>query len=58
MKKIVVDIYRLTDKELEEKDLYYKNRIVIYNYSIKKLEDIGIREEYIDNYYIGKIINN
>lgn len=56
MKKIVVDIYRLTDEELKEKDLYYKNRIVFYDYTFKQLEDCGLREEHINNYYIGQIL--
>ena len=54
--RIVVDMYELSEKEMKEKDLYYKNRIVIYNSKIRELEDCTLREENKDKYKIGQII--
>lgn len=54
--RIVVDMYELSEKEMKEKDLYYKNRIVIYNSKIRELEDCALREENKDKYKIGQII--
>lgn len=58
IRKIVVDIYRLTDKEAEEKELYYKNRIKLYNYATQEIDDCGLRDESIGKYSIGQIIED
>lgn len=56
MLKMVVDIYRLTDEQMKEYDLYYRYRIAFYNYKFKILETSGFTEEQANEYYIGQMI--
>ena len=62
MKCIVVDLYSIYEgfsKELIEKEqLGYKNRITIYNYDLRKIEDFAIQEEWEPYFKIGMIIDN
>lgn len=55
---IIVDRYQLTDEEMKEYDLYYKNRAKAYDYMNEKIIDFAVPNEYLENYEIGKIIYN
>lgn len=57
MKKLVVDIYKISEKEAEENFLIYKNRMKLYNYVTKEIEDVGLRDESINKYSIGQFID-
>ena len=56
MKQIIVDITILTDDYMKEYNLYNKYRVKAYVYDTNQIIEYGVREEYIQDYYIGKII--
>ena len=62
MKCIIVDLYSIYDgfsKELiEQEQLGYKNRIAIYNYDLRKLEDFAILDDWKPHFKIGMIIED
>lgn len=62
MKCMVVDLYSIYDgfsEELIEKEqLGYKNRITIYNYDLRKLEDFAILDDWKPHFTIGMIIED
>ena len=56
MKQIVVDITILSDEYMKEHNLYCRYRIKTYCYNTGKLNSFGVKEEDIQDYFIGKII--
>lgn len=56
MKQIIVDITILTDEYMKANDLYCRYRVKAYVYDTNQIIEYGVREEYIQDYYIGKII--
>ena len=55
---IIVDIYQLTDEEMKEEKLLYKNRAKAYDYRTEKIIDFAVPNDLLENYEIGKIIYN
>ena len=58
MKQMIVDIVYLSDEYMKEYDLYNRYRIKAYIYATDNIVSYGVREEDIQDYQIGKIINN
>lgn len=58
MKQIIVDITYLTDDYMKQYNLYNRYRIKAYVYATDSIISYGVREEDIQDYQIGKIINN
>ena len=57
-KRIIVDIYELTEEYMKEHDLYHKFRVKEYVYDTKQLISHGVDKEYADSLKIGQIIEN
>ena len=62
MKCIIVDLYsiyeRFSKELIEQEQLGYKNRLVIYNYDLRKLEDFAILDDWEPHFKIGMIIED
>lgn len=62
MKCIVVNLYSIyegfTEELIEKEQLGYKNRITIYNYDLRKLEDFAILDDWKPHFKIGMIIED
>ena len=57
-KCIIVDVYELSDEIMQQHELNFKNRVTLYNYNIKKLEDFAIPDTWKDKFKIGAVIEN
>lgn len=55
---IIVDRYQLTDEEMKKYGLLYRNRAKAYDYRTEEIIDFAVRDEYLTEYEIGKIIYN
>ena len=58
MKQMIVDIIYLSDEYMKEYDLYNRYRIKAYVYVTDNIISYGVNEKDIQDYQIGKIINN
>ena len=58
MKQMIVDIIYLSDEYMKEYDLYNRYRIKAYVYATDNIISYGVNEKDIQDYQIGKIINN
>ena len=62
MKCIIVDVYSIYDRFSEELinefQLMYKNRVTIYRYDLRKIEDFVIPNDQLDRYKIGMVIDD
>lgn len=62
MKCIIVDVYNIYDRFSEEfineYELRYKNRVTIYRYDLRKIEDFAIPDNHLNEYKIGMIIED
>ena len=57
-KCIIVDVYELSDEIMQQYELNFKNRVTLYNYNIKKLEDFAIPDTWKNKFKIGTVIEN
>lgn len=62
MKCIIVDVYsiydRFSEEFINEQQLMYKNRVTIYRYDLRKIDDFAIPNDQLDSYKIGMIIED
>ena len=58
MKQMIVDIVYLSDEYMKQYDLYNRYRIKAYVYATDSIISYGVNEKDIQDYQIGKIINN
>lgn len=62
MKCIIIDVYniydRFSEKFINEQQLMYKNRVTIYRYDLRKIEDFAIPNDQLDRYKIGMVIDD
>lgn len=58
MKQIIVDISLLSDEYMKEYNLLNRYQVTSYVYSTGKVIKYGVSEKDIQDYSIGKVINN
>lgn len=58
MKCIVVDLYEVSDEFMKEHQLRHKNRLTIFRYDLRIIEDFAVSDNWKKHFKIGMVIEN